>query len=510
MDFLPFGLDEQWRPVIAIGFAVLLYLLSAILVRALLKKVFLQPRISFHLAMVCLGVLCAAMLFYRSSSWFTEVVAATAISGVVAFWVFFDRVFFSLYLTRRKKVEVPNILRQMLAVLVVVIAIALVMTYGYGVKITGLLATSGVAAVILGFAMQDLLANVIAGFSIHVTKAYKVGDWLLLSENGERAEVREVNWRATRLVNNDGVSIELPNSELVKTRITNLNYPTREHRVRMQIGIDYDQPPNDVKVALMAAVIGANGVLESPEPVVFLIDFGDSAIDYEIRFWMRNAKLYNRTCDEIRTKLWYELNRRNIRIPFPIQTLEMRTPNAPARFDEAGDDAASILHCEKCMHCLTTAQATSIAAEAPRKLYAAKENIVREGEEGESMFVLLEGEVEVFVKIPGGGSEKVTTLKRGEYFGEMSLLTGEPRTATIRATCDVLVMEITKQHIAPMLEEHPELVESLSELLARRHAEISELLEARARKSKKRNTPAPPPREQTANLLNRIRSFFGH
>lgn len=510
MDFLPFGLDGHWRPVIAVGFAALVYILAAILLRVLLRRVFLKPRVSFHLAMGCFGVLCAAMLFYRGASWFTEVVAATVVTGVIALWVFFDRVFFALYLARRKKVEVPNILRQMLAFLVLLIAVTLVMTYGYGVKITGLLATSGVAAVIIGFAMQDLLANVIAGFSIHMTKAYKVGDWLLLNSTGERAEVREVNWRATRLVSNDGISIELPNSELVRSRITNLNYPSKEHRVRMQIGIDYDQPPNGVKEALLRSVSGANGVLESPEPAVFLVEFGDSAVIYEIRFWMRRAKLYNRACDEIRTRIWYELRRRGMRIPFAIQTLEMRTPNVPERLVSPERDAAGILHMGTCMACLDKRQAEALASSSPRLLYAARECIVREGDGGESMFVVLEGEVEVWVKMPGGGSEKVATLGVGEYFGEMSLLTGERRAATIRAAGDALVMEIGKSQLAPILEENPGLVDSLGAVLGARQREIERLLESRSRKG---NTAEKNPDDRDAhhdNLLQRIRQFFGH
>ncbi|BDS08901.1 mechanosensitive ion channel protein MscS [Oceaniferula spumae] len=510
MDLLPFGLDEQWRPFIAIGFAVLLYVLAAMLVRALLKKVFLKPRISFHLAMMCFGVLCAAMLFYRNASWLTNVVSAMIISGVIALWVFFDRVFFSLYLARRQKVEVPNILRQMLAFVVLLVAVALVLTYGYGVKITGLLATSGVAAVILGFAMQDLLANVIAGFSIHMTKAYKVGDWLLLDGTGDRAEVREVNWRATRLINNDGVSIELPNSELVKSRITNLNYPNKEHRVRMQVGIDYDQPPNDVKEALLSAVTGANGVLRAPEPVVFLVEFGDSAVIYEIRFWMRQAKLYNRTCDEIRTKIWYELSRRNIRIPFPIQSLEMRTPNEPLRMSTASASAAEILREATCMSCLSEQQAEMLVKNATKQLFAARECVVREGDHGDSMYVILNGEVEVDLKLSGGSMEKIATLGHGNYFGEMSLMTGEPRSATIRALEDTLVLVISKQCIAPVLQEQPELMESISRQLAKRQTEI-EALQAEREQSGKKTTPAKKkPEVIHAGLLDKIRDFFGH
>lgn len=512
MDALPFDLDEVWRPWLAVGFAVLFYVLALVLLRVVLKRLALKTRVVFHLTLLCMGTLGVAWVFFPDKKWTTEVAAALSVFGAISVWVIFDRVFFTLFLARRKKVKVPNILRQILATVVLLVTIALVLTYGYGVKITGLLATSGVAAVILGFAMQDLLSNVIAGFSIHMTKAFQVGDWLLLDGGQERAEVKEVNWRATRLTNTDSVSFELPNSELVKSRIINLNYPTREHGVRLQIGIDYDQPPNDVKQAFIHAMTGAQGVLESPTPQVFLIDFGDSSIVYEMRFWMRLPHLYNRTCDEIRTRLWYELQRRDIRIPFPIRTLEMRTPNEPKRLTEADDNAVAILRDHTCMHCLSEEQAESLTVNASRRLFAHGEVMMREGDEGDSMQVILDGEADVFLKYPKesgrSGSEKVASLGKGDYFGEMSLMTGEPRSATVRARGDVLIMEIEKSQMAPILEESPNLLEALGISLARRQEEIAALQV----KSIQSETDEMEEKKvvSSARLLGKIKSFFGH
>ncbi len=511
MDSLPYGLAEQWRLPLAFATGVAVYFLTWLLLGFLLKKLFLKSRLIVHLTLICLAILCPALLFFPEKKWIMEVKSAMAILSSILAWVLFDRLFFTLFLARRKKIKVPIILRQIMAFLLVFTTIALVMTYGYGVKITGLIATSGVAAIILGFAMQDLLANVIAGFSIQMTKAYKVGDWLLLHDTDHRAEVTEVNWRSTRLLDTDRISFEIPNSELIKSQITNLNYPSREHGVRLRVGIDYDQPPNNVKDAFLAAMQRVQGVLESPPPAVFLVDFGDSAVIYELRFWMRSPHLYNQACDEIRTKLWYELQRRQIRIPFPIRTLERRKPNIPSRLVQATDDAASILQSASCLHCLTHEQAQQIAEQAPRRLFAHGEILMREGEEGDSMYVILDGRVDVFIKTPSGGSEKIGTLTKGDYVGEMSLLTGEPRSATVRANGDVLVMEVNKHMLAPILKKQPELVETLSEMLAKRQEEIDETRQHNAKSAKH---PQTPPHEaqkhSSANLLKRIKSFFQH
>jgi small-conductance mechanosensitive channel len=192
--------------------------------------------------------------FYSDRSWLGHFGAVLIFSSVLFGWVLFDKIVSVGFLEKRRKVEIPIILRQLGGVVVVTVALAAILKWGYQMELTGLVATSRIAAVIVGFAMQDLLANVIAGFSIHVARAYKVGDWLLLGEEGKRAEVREINWRSTRLIDNDQV--------------------------------------------------------------------------------------------------WYELVRRDMRIPFPIRTLDFRTTNIPANFVSARENAARMLHEGEILSCL--------------------------------------------------------------------------------------------------------------------------------------------------------------
>jgi hypothetical protein len=225
-----------------VGLAAGVYLLVWLCFRFLWKKSEKPPGISLQIFAIALGLWIAARVLYPDEIWLGHLGAVLVFCGALFGWVLFDRIVSVGWLEKRRKV-----------------------------------ATSGIAAVILGFAMQDLLANVIAGFSIHMTRAYQVGDWLLLGEDGKRAEVTEVtevNWRSTRLVDNDRISYELPNSEIVKNRIVNLYRPGSERGVRLRIGLDYDTPPALAKEVLMKAAIGAQGVLESPTSVVFTLDFG--------------------------------------------------------------------------------------------------------------------------------------------------------------------------------------------------------------------------------------------
>ena len=485
------------------GLAIAIHVAVWIVFHLLFRRMERPPRLSFHLFALPLGVWTAGRVFSIREAWVNHLGAALVFTTALLLWVLFDRLICGAWLAHRRKIHIPVILRQLGGMLVVLVAGTSILKWGYRLELTGLLATSGIAAVILGFAMQDLLGNIIAGFSIHMSRAYRVGDWLLLGEKGDRAEVTEINWRSTRLVNNDLVSFEIPNSEVVRNRIVNLNYPTPEHGIRLRIGLDYDVPPALAKQALLAAAANVQGIIESPAPTVFLCEFGDHSILYELRVWMRQASLYNNACDGIRTALWYELKRRDIRIPFPIRSLEVRKPNEPGYFADAKARAAEIV-AGKALDCLTTEEARTLVVNGMIILFGPGEALVSCGETGDSMFVILDGRVEVAGQSDAGSQVVLAKLGPGEYFGEISLLTGEPRNATVCAETDTLVLEIRKKDISPLIEANPALAGRLGELLESRQRGLDEALHA-FRGNAESNTETTPQRK---TLSERIRVFF--
>jgi small-conductance mechanosensitive channel len=167
----------------------------------------------------------------------------------------------------------------------------------------------------------ELLSTLVAGAELQIGKPYKLGDWLKIGDH--IGQVMEINWADTRLRTNDAISIEIPNNKIVEDTIINLSFPTSLHAQRLIVGADYNVPPNRVKDALTAAATHAEGIVLDPPPKVFLKDFGDSAILYEVKFWMNSHATYNDLCDAIRTNIWYEFRRQKINIPFPIRTLQM-------------------------------------------------------------------------------------------------------------------------------------------------------------------------------------------
>ncbi len=420
-------------------------------------------------------------------------------TGVVIALV--DRYLWDIYFEQRRQTVIPKFLRELVALIIFLIALLLVLSVGYHAEsqLKWLLSGSGVAAIVLAFATQNMLGGVIAGMSLQISKPYKVGDWLKLDEHF--AEVMEINWRSTRLRTNDAIYLDIPNNEIIRHTIINLHYPQELHAMRIRVGVEYGTPPNKVKDALMRATLHADGVQEEPPPKVFLVDFADFAIVYEIKFWMLSHQNYNNVCDAIRTNVWYEFKRQKITIPFPIRTLEINRKPAP-KPQEEHSKARTILETEPLFACLAEEHLEALIRGSRTVHFGRGESLIEQGAEGSSMFVLLEGTAQVSVD-QNGNAIRVGVLRAGDCFGEMSLLTGERRTATVRAEHDCEVLEISKPVMAQLIRESPECVTQLSDLLARRKMETDGLVRDATRDGEDDQT-----REYRANFLRRLRGFF--
>ena len=468
---------------------------------------FLKRRAGVHLGLL-FRLFCLILAFYAAitvygvhASWRNHIGTAVILLSTALVVALINRYVWDFYFEKKRHTPIPHFLREVVGGIIFLIVLLLVLSYGYHAEaqLKGLLAGSGVVAIILGFAGQNLFAGIIGGISIQINRPYKVGDWLQV---GERfAEVMEINWRSTRLRTNDAIYLDIPNNEMVSHTIVNLHYPTEVHAMRIRVGVEYKNPPNRVKDALSRAASTADGVLAEPKVKVFLVDFADSAVIYEIKFYMGNHARINEINDAVRTNVWYQLKREGITIPFPIRTLQLeRKALAPIR--EEHQVARSILRDEALFGCLSDEQIDSLVLQSRVSHFGRGERVIQEGAKGDSMFVLLRGTAEVSIA-RNGSSIPVATLREGDCFGEMSLLTGEHRTATVRAETDCQVMEIGKPVMGELLRASPDCLERLSELLAKRKMETEGLLkEALPHHNEKKE------REYRATFLHRLRTFF--
>ena len=458
---------------------------------------------------VLFQLLCLTLAFYAATSFYgvhvgsRNHVDAAAILLTTAFLVaLLDRYLWDVYFETKRQTPIPEFLRQVVALFIYLIALLLVLSVVYHAEgqLKTLLAGSGILAIVLGFATQDLFGGIIAGIALQIARPYKVGDWLNVQDRF--AEVMEINWRSTRLRTNDGIYLDIPNYAIARGTIVNLHYPTQIHAMRLRVGIDYNAPPNRVKDSLLRATSSAEGVMPEPHPKVFVMDFADSAVTYEIKFWMGNHAAYNDVCDAIRTNIWYELKRQRIRIPFPIRTLHLERRHQRS-VPEGHAEAQAILRGEPLFDCLDDAQLDNVLHSARINHYGRGERLIEEGAEGDSMFIVLRGNMHVSV-LRTGANIRLGNMRSGDCFGEMSLLTGEPRSATIRADSDCEVLEISKEVMAEVMRDSPQCLTQLSEILAKRKLEGEGILRDTAQPDDSTNKE----REYRASFLRRIRTFF--
>src|SRR5882724_10054621 len=177
-----------------------------------------------------------------------------------------DRYVWELYFKQIQNLDVPKFLPEVVRLGILILAVFWALHHFYGQTVSGLIIAPGIAAVVIGFAMQDSLGNIISGIALQAGKPYAHGDWLLV--DNRYAEVIEVNWRATRLRTHDDVVIEIPHRQMASQTIVNLNRPTRRHAVRVSVGIDSSAPPSRVRDVLLHATSNAKGVSPEPKPRV--------------------------------------------------------------------------------------------------------------------------------------------------------------------------------------------------------------------------------------------------
>src|SRR5881396_81844 len=470
--------------------------------RFLKRRAGVRIGLLFRLFCLTLAFYAAIAVYGVHAPWRNHVGTAAILLSTALVVALINRYVWDFYFEKKRQTLIPHFLREVVGAIIFLIVLLLVLSYGYHAEaqLKGLLAGSGVVAIVVGFAGQNLFSGIIGGIAIQINRPYKVGDWLQV---GERfAEVMEINWRSTRLRTNDAIYLDIPNNEMVSHTIVNLHYPTEVHAMRIRVGVEYKNRPNRVKDALFRAASSADGVLAEPKVKIFLVDFADFAVIYEIKFYMGNHSRINEINDAVRTNIWYELKRQGITIPFPIRTLHVERKKAPP-VQEDHAEAFSILRGERLFDCLSEDQLNQMVNQARLRLFGRGEPVIEEGTAGDSMFVMLRGAANVFVS-KNGSKIQVATLSAGDCFGEMSLLTGEPRSATVRADGDCYVMEIGKPVMAELLRDAPSCLEKLSELLARRKMETEGVLKEAGRT----NEHAIKERQYTANFLHRLRTFF--
>jgi small-conductance mechanosensitive channel/CRP-like cAMP-binding protein len=373
-----------------------------------------------------------------------------------------------------------------------------------GVETSSILTTSALLTAVIGFALQDTLGNVVGGLAIQLKRPFAVGDWVSVDGNPRNyGRVMEINWRATRLLTNEQVMVIVPNANIAKGTVMNFSLPSPVVRRDVPVSVAYDVPPARVEEVALRAMRVSPGVLEEPPAECLLTSFGDSGIEYSCRFFIDDFRRRDVIVGGVGARIYYEFLREGITIPYPIRTVHLHErghEEAERERERRRDRLAGRFLAIDFLAPLGPEVLRDLAARVRPEAYGRGEKVVREGDEGSDLFVVDHGHLAVMVE-GGGGAHEIARLAPGDFFGEMSLMTGEPRRATVVALGDVEAVRVDKDSFRDVLSRDPRVVEEIGRVLAERQA----ALDANATVATGR---APQPADGSRALINRIRSFL--
>ena len=428
---------------------------------------------------------------------------ASRFFGIVGVLRLCDSLIFA-FIRWRGRVGMPRILRTLGVWALTFLAGSVLLRIEYKLDLSSLFATSALLSVVLGFALQETLGNLFAGLTLHAEQPFETGEWVSFGKYCGR--VLDVGWRSTRLITADEDELLVPNSLISREVVVNHMRPQITDVIELTICVDQEVSPARAKSVLLEAVKSCPLVLATPEPTVHLGSFTPGGVHYRIRLHTEGFHAERTALDQVQQAIWYALRRAAIDMPFPQTMVSYRERAAEAEERRRREHLAEA---EDLLGRIDFVQALSLPArkvliERARFLeYGPGQAVVRQGEQGDTLYLVARGEVGVRIHVEGAGAladREVARLGRGALFGEMSVLTGDPRTATVVALGDAALLAVDRDAFERILRAEPELAQRLADVIARRRVALDA---ARAEQQ------APALEKESSNLLSRIRGIFG-
>ena len=486
---------------------LLAYLVTRVLVRSwTIERYHMRAATTLLLGHVLAIVIGAALVTFDYDDTIAEVTALAF--GLLALVALGMTALFRVGLPR-VGLSLPRILIDLLtAVLVVVVFIIVGKRAGFSVA--GIITTSAVLTAVIGFSLQDTLGNVMGGLSVQLDKSVRVGDWITLGKDSPVGQVTEIRWRYTAIETRDWETVIIPNGALVKSQVTILGRrmgAPELWRRRVDFFVDFRTPPTEVIAAVKAALHGDPVELMSsqPEPQVLFIGVHDSFAAYCVRYWLKDIGTDDPTDSEVRVRIWFALRRANIPLSIPASTVFL-THETPEREERKQTRELTARRDALASVDLFSALPEKLREELVGQLeytpFAAGEAITREGDRDDGLYMIVRGEA--VVRIGQGKDEReVARLTAGQFFGEMSLMTGEARTASVVAACDLVAYRVAKPAFQQILRDTPAIADQIAEVLVSRRTALSAV---RGERDEVRRSRAETAKQ---DLLGKIRGFFG-
>jgi len=407
---------------------------------------------------------------------------------------------------------VPNVIRRFLLIITYTMVLLGIIAFVFDQKLTSILATSGLLAMIIGLAVQANIANIFSGIAINIERPFRIGDWVQIGTYPE-GKIIDINWRTTKIQTRDDTVLSIPNSKASESSVENFSFPNAGYWQYFTLHVDAIHPPERVKKILLDATLSSKYVCKDPAPFTRFLGL-TSGITKLSESWAANYLIcifvpdygkkfaYN---EEVWMNLWKHLRRANIRVVLPRQETHFFLEGVRRKSERLSKSLMTLQELE--IFRPFSGEAKEYLSKKMRlHHYLPGETIVQQGDRGKSLFIVEEGVVGIWVKFDDNPETpmglEVARMGAGNFFGEMALLTGEARTASIVSITETNLYEITKNDIAPFLEREPEITRLLSNILTeRKMATESQKSQSQSQKIDKATL--------YDQMLGKIQSFFG-
>ena len=357
-----------------------------------------------------------------------------------------------------------KLLQDLLAGLIYLVALFAIVSYVFDVPIQGLLATSGVIAIILGLALQSTLGDVFSGIVLSFSRPYRPGDWISI-DGGTDGRVIEMNWRATHVLTARRDLAIVPNSTIAKSRIVNVSSPSGIHGNTVTLQVGGRTPPSSATEVIERALLNCRLILPEPAPAITTKTINGVYAEFEITFFTETLALSRQAQNE-----WYDLVYRHL----ASAAIDLASPeSAVTPISDAArptqSQAERVVDWVEIFAPLTSAERTAIAGKLKRRTYDKGDRLLEPGTLPQSMFIIGSG-VLSFSRRNGDLDVEILRLGPGDHYGEIGVLTGKPSTAMILALTPVTLYELEKADLGRIVEARPEVAHELAGAMARRQA----------------------------------------
>ncbi len=393
--------------------------------------------------------------------------------------------------------EVSSLLKTVFSIIIYIVSFFIIFQTQYpDVSLTPIFTGSTILGIVVGLALQDTLGNLFAGIAIQADQPFQVGDVINISNRGIGV-VESVSWRGVKIRTFDNKLLVISNSVLGKETIEVAPKDNLNARLVFFNTLFHYSPARTAQL-IRDAVRQIQNVSPKLKPVVRIRNLGENGIDWEVKYWVEDYKQYNDTDALIRQRIWYVFQRENIHFAFPTRTIHIEPKPEIEPAEDLLNSRFERLSRIPIFAPLSDEETEKLAAASKVKVYAPGEPIVRMGQEGNSMFVIVRGAVNV--EIPDhSGTKVVNKLAENDFFGEMSLLTGQPRSATVSAAEEPEVMQIGKNSIKPIFEANPDVVSSIVSIIDERRTALKATIAEGEENAEK----------TSLGVIRSIKKFFG-